>query len=372
MENRLLENISLLYVEDDENIRNVFGRYLKRKIKNVLLAVNGQEGYNMYLEHKPDLVVTDINMPIMSGLEMSSIIRDENSEIPIIITSAHSDTHFFQEAINIGVNMFLLKPVDMTHLYNTIKITSEDIVLKIKAQKEEKIESNKNRMIAVTELLENIAHQWRQPLAAISAATINMNIDIKSGVYSKNKFENKIDNIDNCVQYLSSTIDSFKHFVNKDKKAVDFNVSENLNKCINIVSEILLSKNIKLVTQFEENLNSQGYPEEFVQAIINVVNNSIDAVENSIDKVVLISAKNIDDKIVINIMDSGTGINDEVINNLFEPYTTTKNKSLGSGLGLYLAYRIIKHNMAGNMYATNSKFEYKNRKYTGANIQIEF
>ncbi|NQY94211.1 MAG: response regulator, partial [Campylobacteraceae bacterium] len=139
MESKLIENISVLYVEDDDDIRNVFGRYLKRKIKNVILAVNGQEGYKLYKEHKPDLVVTDINMPIMSGLEMSSIIRDENSEIPIIITSAHSDTHFFQEAINIGVNMFLLKPVDMTQLYNTIKITSEDIYLKIKTQKDEKI-----------------------------------------------------------------------------------------------------------------------------------------------------------------------------------------------------------------------------------------
>jgi len=372
MENNLIENISILYVEDDDQIRNVFGRYLKRKIKNVILAINGQEGYAMYLEHKPDLIVTDINMPIMSGLEMCSIIRDENGDIPIIITSAHSDTHFFQEAINIGVNMFLLKPVDMTQLYNTIKITSEDIILKIKAQKEEKIDNDQNKMIAVTELLENIAHQWRQPLAAISAATINMHLDINTGDYNKTIFGDKIDNIDNCVQYLSSTIDSFKHFVTNDKKTSNFDVFENIKKCINIESEIILSKNITLVTDLDENLIGNGFAEEFVQAMINVVNNSIDAVESSKEKFIHISAKKIEDKTIINVKDTGTGIKDVIINNLFEPYTTTKHKSLGTGLGLYLTYRIIKNTMNGNMFATNCEFTYKNKTYTGANIQIEF
>jgi len=371
MENNLIENISLLYVEDDEDIRNVFGRYLKRKIKNVLMAVNGQEGYEMYLEHKPDIVVTDINMPIMGGLEMCSIIRDENRDIPIIITSAHSDTHFFQEAINIGVNMFLLKPVDMTQLYNTIKITSEDIFLKIQTQKEEKIDNDQSKMIAVTELLENIAHQWRQPLAAISAATINMHLDIGTGEYNKSIFGDKIDNIDNCVQYLSSTIDSFKHFVTNDKKISNFDVSKNIQKCINIESEIILSKNITLETDFDENLSANGFEEEFVQAMINIVNNSIDAVENSTEKIISISAKKVEDKIVINVKDSGLGIENKIINNLFEPYTTTKHKSLGTGLGLYLTYRIIKGSMNGKMFATNCEFTYKNKTYAGANIQIE-
>ncbi len=115
-----VKDILLLYVEDDENIRKVYERYLKRKVKNLLVAINGQEGFDLYVKHKPDLIVTDIKMPIMDGLEMSRKIRTLDNLIPIIVTTAHTETEFFQEAITIGVNTFLLKPVDMLELENKI------------------------------------------------------------------------------------------------------------------------------------------------------------------------------------------------------------------------------------------------------------
>lgn len=130
MKNELINDILLLYVEDNDETRGLCERFLKRRVQNVLVASNGQEGYELYLKHKPDLIITDIKMPIMSGLEMSSMIRDENKDIPIIVISAHSDLEYFQEAINIGINTYLMKPIDLTQLYCTIKITTENIILK--------------------------------------------------------------------------------------------------------------------------------------------------------------------------------------------------------------------------------------------------
>ena len=92
MENGAAKDIQLLYVEDDDNIRKVYERYLKRKVKNLLVAVDGQEGLDMYLKYKPDVILTDIKMPIMNGLEMSKKIRDLDNTIPIIVTTAHTET----------------------------------------------------------------------------------------------------------------------------------------------------------------------------------------------------------------------------------------------------------------------------------------
>jgi len=371
VKNDIFKDIKLLYVEDDEDIRAVYTRFLERRLNNVFVATNGQEGYEYYLKYQPDLIITDIKMPLMTGLEMSSMIRDKNREIPIIITSAHNDNSFFQEAINIGVNMFLLKPVDFTQLFNMIKVTAEDIILKIKTQNETKILNDKNKMIAVTELLENIAHQWRQPLAAISAATINMNLDMSSGKYDNINVGEKIENIDNCVQYLSSTIDSFKHLVSDNNNTYMFDLSKNLQKCLNIESEIITNKGIKLVTIIDKDIKVNGLPDEFVQAMINIINNSIDVLEDVKDKLILVSVKRTGDKVIISVKDSGSGIKDSMINNLFEPYTTSKHKSLGIGLGLYLSYRIVNNIMNGKISANNCTFEYEGKNYSGANIQIE-
>jgi len=367
-----MEDILLLYVEDDINIREVYERYLKRRIKNVIVATDGKEGYELFKKHKPDLIVTDIKMPNMSGLEMSSMIRDYNRDIPIIVTSAHSDSHYFQEAINVGVNNFLLKPVDMVQLLNTITITSENIILKIKEEKDKQIVTQETKMVAMADLLSNIAHQWRQPLAAISAASLNIHFYIESEEEDNKQLLSKIESIEDCVQYLSSIIDNFKHFSNKNRKISEFDVLEKLNKCVSIESGILSSKKIKIITDFDKHIIAKGLPEEFVQAIINIINNGIDAVETSNEKIIFLSAKKIDDKVIIHIKDSGYGIKKEVKDSLFEPYVTTKHKSLGVGLGLYLSYQIITTHMKGSIQASNCMFEYEGEEYSGADFKIEF
>jgi len=113
----LFNQIRLLYVEDDENIRPIFERVLRRKMKEVYVACDGLEGYNMYLECKPDLILTDIKMPNMDGLQMAEKIREHDKNIPIIILSAHSESDFFIEAIEIGISGYLVKPIDKEKLF---------------------------------------------------------------------------------------------------------------------------------------------------------------------------------------------------------------------------------------------------------------
>jgi len=112
-----LNKISLLYVEDDETIRKGFVYTLKRFIKNIIIAEDGQEGLEKYLLYKPDVIITDIQMPKMNGLEMIEEIRKVDKDIQIIITTAFGDIQYTLSAIKLGVDGFFLKPIEDIHKY---------------------------------------------------------------------------------------------------------------------------------------------------------------------------------------------------------------------------------------------------------------
>jgi len=119
--NDLFKQVNLLYVEDDINIRPIFERFLKRKVKNLFVAGDGLEGYEMYHDLKPDLILTDIKMPKMTGIEMAKKIRETDKNIPIVVLSAHSESDFFVEAIEAGVSGYLMKPIDKNKLFTTLE-----------------------------------------------------------------------------------------------------------------------------------------------------------------------------------------------------------------------------------------------------------
>lgn len=116
----LLSQINLLYVEDDNEIRPALQRVLERKVKNLYVAENGQEGYDKFLEFSPDIILTDIKMPIMDGIEMSRKIKEINPNIPIIMASAHSESALLLECIDIGIDDYLLKPIQRNKLLDML------------------------------------------------------------------------------------------------------------------------------------------------------------------------------------------------------------------------------------------------------------
>lgn len=118
MKNKL--NLNVLYVEDEETIRECMGGFLKRRFNDVFFAANGEEGLAKFEELKPDIVIADIEMPIMDGLVMSQKIRAANADIPIIFTTAFNETFYTEQGNKIGVLSYLLKPVDYDELDEVI------------------------------------------------------------------------------------------------------------------------------------------------------------------------------------------------------------------------------------------------------------
>lgn len=129
-------DITVLYVEDEENIRDSLARILRRKVRDLHTAENGQVGLEKFREIKPDIIVTDIRMPVMSGLQMSREIRRIDPGIPIIVTTAFTDVDHFIEAIEIGVTRFILKPVDTDRLMDAIAQSGEIISTRKELEKQ--------------------------------------------------------------------------------------------------------------------------------------------------------------------------------------------------------------------------------------------
>src|SRR5574344_567668 len=113
-----LKNVNVLYAEDEKELRDITSEFLKSFTKTQYVASNGEEGFNLFLEHQDsiDLIITDINMPILSDMDMIKKIKEINTKIPIIIATAFSNKEYLLEAINIGVDKYVLKPIDISKL----------------------------------------------------------------------------------------------------------------------------------------------------------------------------------------------------------------------------------------------------------------
>jgi PAS domain S-box-containing protein len=131
-------NISLLYVEDDGTLRNIYQKILEYAVEKVYVASNGLEGLKSYTTHHPDIVLTDVRMPVMDGLDMVAKIRELNKNTRIIILSAFGEPHYFLSAIELGVKAYLLKPVDSAYLLKTIEEQANEFLLDRKVREEEK------------------------------------------------------------------------------------------------------------------------------------------------------------------------------------------------------------------------------------------
>ena len=130
-----LKTLTVLYVEDEPDVQNALASIIKRRSGELILANNGQKGYEAYLEHTPDLIITDIKMPIMDGLEMSKKIREHSRSVPIIITTAFNDTSFLLDAIDTGINQFVLKPIDSEKLFAAIMHCVREITYEARLEK---------------------------------------------------------------------------------------------------------------------------------------------------------------------------------------------------------------------------------------------
>ena len=117
----LFKNVTLLYVEDDPMTLEEVSFFLERYVKKLIIAKNGEEGLEFFIKHNPDMVITDIQMPIKNGLKMAEEIFKINPSVPIAVTSAYSDGSYLMNAIELGIDKYIIKPINMMEILAVIQ-----------------------------------------------------------------------------------------------------------------------------------------------------------------------------------------------------------------------------------------------------------
>ena len=223
------------------------------------------------------------------------------------------------------------------------------------------------------EMLENIAHQWRQPLSTISTISTGIKIQYEYAEIKKEEVIKSMNTIATTTKYLSQTIDDFRDYFNPKKEATYFNLRDIFEKVSDLLEPQLHLKNIQIIKDIDD-INIFGMENEFLQVIINILNNSKDEFERKEfeKKYIFIDTQITKNEIIVTLKDNAGGIEEEIINRVFEPYFTTKFKSKGTGIGLYMSKEIIEKHMNGSLRVKNEKYVYKYKSYIGATFLIIF
>lgn len=227
-----------------------------------------------------------------------------------------------------------------------------------KNAKQQLLLMQQNRLAQMGEMIENIAHQWRQPLSQINSIVLLMDVALKrEQLKDAETIEEKLLEIESLTQYMSKTIDDFKNFFNPDKQEREFYFYDLVQNALYILKGAFEAHFITLKIDVDRSYKCYGYPEELEQVFLTILNNAKDAFLSSQqrDPLVQITVKMLQEGCYISIEDNAGGIQEEHLEKVFEPYFSTKHKSQGTGLGLYMAKMIVEDGLGGKLSVCNAK-----------------
>ncbi|MDP8220324.1 MAG: response regulator [Candidatus Stygibacter frigidus] len=407
-------DLKILFVEDDDLMRNTISNVLKKNAETVILASNGKEGLELFKQEKPDIVITDIMMPVMNGLEMIHEIRRLGSNVKIIVVSAYSEKENFLKSIALGINNFLIKPISYKNLLNILEELANIIQLEknVETEKQKKLQAQEqlkiahaeleNRVVERTqelavanqqliefqetlqdkiaksvteirlkdhimmlqsrqavmgEMIGHIAHQWRQPLNTIGLLTQSLLFSYRNSNLSDEMLEDRVNKIMVVLEHMSETIDDFRNFFNPNREKINFSVESVVQKTLSFVESSFQKHKIELELDIEDDCQINGYENEYSQVLMNLLINAKDALVDKIEnnRKIWIRVSRRMGKSCVEIGDNAGGISAKIKDKLFDPYFTTKKDENGTGLGLYICKTIIETKMNGYIDFSNDK-----------------
>ncbi len=357
MKENLIQNI--LIVDDEKSnidiILELFKKINTDKQYNIIATRSGEKALTVVEKRKIDLILLDIMMPDMDGYEVCKILKSNNAtkNIPVIFITANADENSIEKAFDIGGVDYITKPFRPKELLARVS-TQLNIVKQSHIQNKLMLEQAK--MASMGMMIENIAHQWRQPLAQVNSAILVIDSEVYDSDTPNNLVLEKLTEIERMTKYMSDTIEDFRCFFDKNKKSEHFFLKDSVMNSISILKGFMKQNKIEIELDIDSDITINGFINEFQQVILILLNNAKDAfvTQNKKDAKIFISIKILEKDIKIDICDNAGGIPEDIIDKIFELYFTTKFKSQGSGLGLNIAKTIIEEHFYGNLNIVNT------------------
>jgi len=386
---------TILVVDDDRIVGEYLVKLLESKGYKTLLFQDGAKAYERFHEGGVDLVITDLMMPGISGLDLIRKIRKEDKEINIVVITGYGSMEIFIDALRAGAGDFIVKPIESEQFLVAVERALEKKFLSESLMARTRQLINSEKMATVGVLSTGIAHEINNPTTFIRTNLQLMNEYLKRLRPRLDKMDDRknMDVVRNILlqefptminealkgtERIEKIVSGIKHYAYMGDESLDENVDirEVIAQAVNLVR----SKLRKYVTIKESYLNLteiKGQFSKLEQVFVNLLINAADAIE---DKVKKNRAKGIGDFsgeidvsatifegdgtgegrtpdfLILTFYDNGDGIEKDKINRVFDPFFTTKPVGKGTGLGLYLCYEIIKQH-GGAITVQSSKGE---------------
>jgi len=369
----------ILLIDDSKFICQHIKIILEPRNYKVITALNGEIGIKKLEEIDFKLIILDMELPDMHGTEVLEIIRKNPKfiDVPIVVLSGTSTPAIIRNVLKNGANDFLKKPfvteefilkIDLWCNYfkkdKELKAKTIELELlnkNLEKMVQEEVEKNirkdkmmmaQSRQAQMGEMIAMIAHQWRQPLTAISIGLDVIELNAYTEKCDPEEVKQITSSLKNQIQYLSSTINDFRDFFKPQKEKISTNFEIIIDKAINLIKGSLENKGINLKIIKKNIVNFSTFENELVQVVLNIIKNGEDILVEK--KVKNPEINIIIDGLSLMIEDNGGGIPDSIIEKVFDPYFSTKDKN-GTGLGLYMSKIIIEEHCGGKIYVENTE-----------------
>ncbi|WP_319371551.1 response regulator [uncultured Ilyobacter sp.] len=376
---------TILLVDDDKSATKRLSRILTKEGYEVFTANDGREGLRIINNNKIDILIADIEMPIMGGIELLEKVKKFQKDIEVIVMTGFGDESLAIEALRKGAINYLRKPIDLDEVLIAIEQAVERIILyrnqlyrdrelKINSQIVSKINEELERRIeertleitqvqsqlfqtaklaTLGEMAAGLAHELNQPLAGMSLCTTNMKKLKQRDLLTDSEIDETIENIEGLIKRMSKIIVHIRTFARQDlQKFKPTDINESAENALNLMEEQLRLNNIEIKRNFGFGIPQiNGEPYQIEQIVINALSNAKDALNQkessgAVDitgwrKCIEIKTSLVNEWASIDIIDNGMGMSKEVKEKIFEPFYTTKEVGKATGLGLSISYGII-------------------------------
>lgn len=245
---------------------------------------------------------------------------------------------------------------------NNLELKVEEEIKK--REEKEKMLLQQSRLASMGEMMDAVAHQWKQPISIISMQVEMMGYDFEDGLADKKYIEEFQVDIKNQINHMTSTLSEFRSFFRPSKDVADFDIKEMINKVLLLVKDEFMKHTIEIIVNDTQNFMLNGIENEFKHLVINIINNSKDAfIENNrANRKIFINILSDKKSKTLEIIDNAGGIPEYVIDDIFKANVTTKGEGTGTGIGLYMSSQIAQKH-AGELSVENidggAKFIFK-------------
>ncbi len=288
-------------------------------------------------------------------------MEDENQKLidEIIVLSRLSSHRLREQTHNlIKIYQNQKKKTEKIQKNNSIflkQIDKRSVVVQASSSKKDKLLSQQSKMAAMGEMMDAVAHQWKQPLNSLSMMNDMLEDDFKDGIVDNDYIKDLTQTSQMQISHMVNTLNEFRTFFRPSKENADFFVEDCIQSVEILMKDELIKNNINLNIEIKDNLSIYGLINEFKHLFLNLLSNSIDAFneKNIKDRTINIKTYIQENKNIIDFRDNALGIPQHVISDIFKPNITTKADGKGTGIGLYMSSQIVKKH-AGTISVINT------------------